>query len=422
MLACARMTLCAQVPGTLFYDVTTYGARADSTHISTLAIQKAIDAAEKAGGGYVFLPNGKYTTGKLILKTGVYLYLAPGAVLYGSTKPEDYGTSDRHLITAYGAQRTGILGHGRINGNGSVFWDANYAPLPTRPMHWITFYDCRNLTVRDVTLEHAPGWVLDLTRCEDAVIDGIRILNHPRSPNTDGIDLVGSRHVRISNCYIETGDDAICLKTANNEPDTNPIEFITVTNCVIQSDDAGLKLGTGSGRVTRYCTFSNIIIRNTRFGIALFMKDGGTFSDINFSGIQMEMSSRHQTEYPIYIDLDQRNDTVPLGRIQNIVFDNIQYTSRGNILIAGHPRQPIEGLVLRNLRGTVVNPISLEGMVKPKGAREVKHAGHDYAPQQANLTLAHIRKLRLEGLELVPVGTGATRQLLFEKDVTRTAP
>ena len=91
-------------------------------------------------------------------------------------------------------------------------------------------------------MNDAPNWNLNLLNCDHVRIEGVSMVSHPDSPNTDGIDPTSSSHVYISNCYFDLGDDAICPKTVGD----NPTEYLVVENCIIESDDAAIKLGTGS--------------------------------------------------------------------------------------------------------------------------------------------------------------------------------
>jgi polygalacturonase len=105
-------------------------------------------------------------------------------------------------------------------------------------------------------------------------IDGISIINPRLGPNTDGIDVNSSSNVFISDVYVETGDDALCFKSRFAD---EPVQNVTVTNCVLISDDSAIKFGTRSSGDMRNITVSNCVIRNSTNGIAFFMKDGGHF-------------------------------------------------------------------------------------------------------------------------------------------------
>ncbi len=285
-------------------DVTAYGAKGNGRNMDTRAIQQAIDACAEEGGGTVYFPNGTYLSGTIVLASNVTLYLDAGATLLGSRNLEDYDPP--YLIYAHEAKNISIQGKGVIDGQGASFWDEDFNPLE-RPARMIELVACQNVTIRDVTIQNSPSWAVELLGCDRVVVDAVSIINPRRGPNTDGLDIVSSSNVLVSNCYIEGGDDSICLKARLKD---KPCENVTVTNCVLISDDTAIKLGTRSTGDIRHCVFSNIAIRNTRYGISLFMKDGGTYEDIQFSNITMEMETgTARYAYPIMMDIEPRTDT-----------------------------------------------------------------------------------------------------------------
>ncbi len=232
----------------------------------------------------------------------------------------------------------------------------------------------------------------------------MRIVNDQEAPNTDGIDPISSRNVFISDCYIETGDDAICLKSAAA---AGACENIVVSNCVLISDGSAIKCGTASHGTNRNVTLNNILIRNSRVSIALFMKDGGVYEDPTFSGITIETGTkpRYRTghgDYPIFIDIESRGGA-PLGTIRNLSFVNLNLrTAGGNCLIAGMPEKKIEGLTPRNVRMEVPQRGDLSGRHKPRGTRKLKNiAPNDFAWVPAHFALAHVRRLLMEDIVIV---------------------
>lgn len=411
----AATTALAQSPAAL--DIRLLGARSGAEHDSRPALQRAIDSVARQGGGTVYLPNGTWRSGTLFLKSGVRLYLEAGATLLSSPNPADYDSVHRHFLYAADARNIGIDGPGTFYGNERYFRNDAYEALPGRPLQWLHFERCTGVRIRDTKFVDAPGWNMAFSKCDDVVIDGISILSNVRTPNTDGVDLRLTSNVRIANSRFVTGDDAICLKAREGTDPQSVVENITVTNCIIESDDAGIKLGTGSGSTIRYCTFENIILRNTRFGLALFMKDGGSYEHIRFSGIQIECKSRNKNNYPFYIDLDQRNDQSPLGRIHDISFSDIHVYTAGNSLVAGHPRSIASDITFRNVTVYVDSAADVSTYKKPKGAREVSTYGVDYSRIPAQFTFAHIRGLRLENLRVIERSTGAPRHGIWMKDV-----
>jgi len=112
----------------------------------------------------------------------------------------------------------------------------------------------------------------------------------------------------------------------------------------------------------------NLVIRRARYGIAFFMKYGGVFEHARFSNLVMATGSRHATEYPIYLDVDRVTPDLPYGTIQDVTFSGLDVTTRGNLLMAGHPEAPLRDLTLDNVRITVRGAGSnFQIVVSPKG-------------------------------------------------------
>ncbi len=210
----------------------------------------------------------------------------------------------------------------------------------------------------------------------------------------------------IDNCNNSGGDDCICLKSIPLGLITTlkPTENVTVTNCVIVSDDAGIKLGTESYGDIRHCVFNNIVIRNTQDGIALYMKDGGHYETIHFSNITIESDDvRKMTDrdsgFPIFIDIDQRTDTSKVGSIRNIVFSNISIdTGIDNCLIQGTSDHPLENITFDNVRMKILSSADHSKRKKSGGSRDVIPSSVDYSYMPAHFTFAHINGLTIRNL------------------------
>lgn len=396
------------------FSVRDYGAKGDSVTLDTQAIQKTIDACASAGGGQVVFPPGQYRTGTLVLKSHIEYRILPGAWLIGSGDIADYvqpkGDHNimlinnaparetlRVLLDGTGVQNVTFTGGGTIEGNGAYFWDKDYQALD-RPVPWISFRDATNITLRDLTLQNAPSHVLRFQASQFITLDGVKIVNHPKSPNTDGVDILDSRNVHISNCFIATGDDAICLKTDVG----GLVENVVVTNCILQSDDAAIKFGTGSAGVIRYCNFTHNTIEKSRYGISLFMLEGGVFEFNRFSNLIISGGSRHKQEYPIFIDVDKKRETDGYGIIRHNTFQHLMIHSSGKLLITGRPEQPIEDLILRDITFHVDKPADFTGANKPRGNKNFPKlpTSIDRASVPATLTLAHVNGLALDNISI----------------------
>jgi len=362
-----------------------YGAKPDGKTLSNKAIQRAIDEVAKSGGGTVLIPAGVFLTGLIELKSRVTLNLAEGSTLLGSTSLEDYrsdssvfghgGPNPRHLIFAMNANDVAISGAGRIDGQGSAFWEpSGKPPLPEdqqwngvashdliakqggRPSPMLLFVNCRGLTIENVHIANASGWTLHAINCDEVEIKGISIKNPVNGPNTDGIDITGCQDVTITNCNVDTGDDAICLKTSSafgSEP--RLIKNVVVTNCHLTTSCNGFKLGTESEGGFENITFLDSVIHNGEVpykerviaGIALEVVDGGWIDGVIAKNIQMD-----RTRTPIFIRLGNRkrvHDYTQRG-LRNVSIENVKATE-GLVAssITGLPGMEVQGVTLSQI-------------------------------------------------------------------------
>jgi hypothetical protein len=336
------------------------GASGRGTALDTKPIQDAIDACSAAGGGTVYVPQGTYLIGTLVLKSHVNLHLETGAVLLGSKKLSDYRTivpalrsyadnyTDKSLIWGENVEDVSIEGRGVIDGQGASF-PRPALPYKLRP-YLLRMVNCRGVTVRDVTLKDSAMWVSHYQGCEDVNIEGVAI--HSRvHHNNDGIDVDGCRRVRIANCEIFCGDDAIVLKATFERP----CRDVVVTNCVISTLCNALKLGTESNGGFENIAISNCSIYDTRLsGITLQMVDGGVLDRVTVSNIVMDGVGA-----PIFVRLGNRarpyieNGPRPgMGRLRGAIISNVQAVRAGKTgcAISGLPGHAIEDLTLENIR------------------------------------------------------------------------
>ena len=367
-----------------FLNVKDFGALGDGIKLDSVSINRAIDACSERGGGLVYVPPGIYLSGTVILKSNVTLYLEAGATILGSKNVSDYtpqpgprllgDANQKHLIFARDAENVTLAGPGRLDGQGPSFW-APSGRKPSPPeMSWcdvatydwkpldraspmLEFYNCKNLRIEEVRIENAPGWTLRPIQCENVFIRGITIKNPIIGPNTDGLDLTCSRNVFISDCLIDTGDDAICLKSESPYGSAPRVsKNITITNCVLTSCCNGLKIGTATAGAFENITFSNSVIFNDDVdfrqrviaGIALEMVDGGSIDGIMISNIRMQ-----RVRTPIFIRRGIRHpgaEGIP-GIVRSVMIDNVHAT--GSILtssITGIPGFEVEDVTLSNIR------------------------------------------------------------------------
>lgn len=367
------------------FDPSHFGAVGDGKALDSPAINAAVDACAKAGGGLVYLRPGTYRSGTIILKSNVTLYLEAGAVILGSSNLSDYadvghsirlsGHSPKHLIYAEEAENVTLAGPGRIDGQGPTFWEpsqegnlyvrdewaaaaslALQAKRTGRPTPMIQFVHCRWLRIEDVRIENSPGWTLNAVNCDDIHIQNVSIKNPITGRNTDGIDLDGCQNVFISDCSIETGDDAIVFKSEDpTRQGPRLARNIVVTNCVLNTSCNAFKIGSGSQGGFENITFSNSVIysdpgeyRNRVVsGIALEVVDGGWIDGIVVTGIQMQRARN-----PLFIRMGNRSapHRTPKYGLRGVMIENI-HASESIIpsSITGIPSALVSDVMLSNI-------------------------------------------------------------------------
>lgn len=364
-----------------------FGAAADGRTKDTEAVQAAIDAAHAAGGGVAHLPPGTYLCGGIELRSRVTLHLEAGATLLGSTDladypphegpPADCDAGQRHLVFARGASDIAITGAGAIDGQGPAFWEPsgrpatppdrlwadvvthNWKPLGDndRPSPMIELAECRNVRIEGVTLRNSPGWTLRPIACDTVMIRGIVIRNRIDGINTDGIDPTACQNVFITDCDIETGDDAICLKSENPYGELRVTRNVVVSNCVLSCCCNAFKLGTATQGGFEDITFTDSVVFNADVplnerviaGIAIEIVDGGWVDGVSVSDIRMR-----NTRTPVFIRLGNRGWGQPTpvpGRLRRVRISRIDAT--GAILtssVTGLAERPVEDVVLSGIR------------------------------------------------------------------------
>ncbi len=347
----------------LFYNILNFGAIADTTVDSREAIQKAIDAAYKNGGGTVVVPPGKYLTGGIEMKDNVTLKLNAGAVLFGSKNLNAYTAHNgfnqhgkaitrRYLISIKSAKNVTLCGKGTIDGQGLHYWETQpelphwIKAKPQRPNALVEVGESENITITEVTLTNSPNWTCHILHSKDIVVHNIRIINSLFAPNADGIDITGSRDVRVSNCDIKTCDDGIVLKTWKNG---KSCEDVTVTNCTIETLCAALKLGTESYQDYRRIAFSNCAIKAASRLFAIYVRDGCTVEDVAVSNIVGTTKAPLVLNRPVQIMITRRNQNSKLGRIRNVQIHQMICKTDGRLLLTADKGASIDNLSITKL-------------------------------------------------------------------------
>lgn len=358
------------------YDIIAYGAVPDPAVNSAAAIQRAIDAAHAAGGGTVRVPAGRaFMCGSIVLKSRVRLHLEAGSVLRASPDIAQY-VSYAHLelfrksdfcrfwIFAHDADAVTIDGAGTLDGNSDAFVTerlATHTKARNPRAQSLVFLGCRDVTVRGIRIVKTPSWALRPAGCDRVLIEGVTILNDLGLVNSDGIDVDCSRSVRIANCHVEAGDDALSIKGRREiAAQYGACEDIVITNCVLESHCCAFRLGCESFVDFRRIVFANSTIRRSHRGIAIDCRDEAVIEDILMTDICVDTihSPRvwwHEGE-AIWISQvpyvpGHYGDNSKVARLRNIVFRNIAITTEQGVYVQGADGEaPPSDILFDNVR------------------------------------------------------------------------
>lgn len=425
------MAFAAMVAKAADYNIVKYGAVNDTTKLSTMAVQKAIDDCSAAGGGRVVVPTGNYKIGTIILKSNVHMHLEQGATLYGSTDLKDYlplktdyvslrtQTETIQLIFADKASNVVIDGFGTIDGRGRSFKKLSWNDEGITRPHLLRFIQSSDITLRDITLKNSGCWMQHYLACDRVKIDGIKVFNR-NNYNNDALDLDGCHEVVVSNMFADSDDDAITLKS------TSPrlCENIRIADCVVSSHCNAIKLGTETNGGFRNINISGIVVKPSYdqkekfFGqwigssaISLEIVDGGVLENVNVSDITIE-----GTESPIFVRLGNRargyKEGVPVtevGKINGIHLNNIQIRNAGSMgcSITGIPGHEVENIWLGNITIHHKGGVTAADMAKiNESIKDEKEKEYPESTMWGNLPakgffVRHARNIKFNNIEVI---------------------
>jgi len=360
------------------FDIRDYGAKGDGQTFDTDAIQKAIDACGNSGGGTVRLSAGTYLSKPITLRAKMTFLLEAGATLLASTNQQDFmktpgdwlakGASFIPFISGKDIDDVTITGKGTIDGNGAVWWgEAEKArqlvsgfTLPRPGLVVLTH--CKNLRLSGIKLLNSPKFHFVPTDCDGVVVEDVTIQAPAGAANTDGIDPMACRNVKITRCLIDTGDDNIAIKASKTKIEGREFatENIEVSDCTFLHGH-GLSIGSEVVGGMRGLTVKNCRFDGTENGIRIKSRRGlgGVVEDISYSDITMTNVSPAMSFATYYQDSSQAkmptNDVAqamtngtPIFR--NITIKNVTAWSTNNAgLIVGLPESPVSNMVLENV-------------------------------------------------------------------------
>ena len=436
------------------FVITDFGAKSDTTVLSTAAIQTAIDCCANKGGRVV-VPAGNFKTGTIVLRSNVNLHLESGATLYGSTDLRDYRrmkssyislrthTPTIQLIYADSVENVVIDGYGTIDGQGRGFKKLSWNDEGIRRPHLLRFIQSRDIVVKDINLRNSGCWMQHYLACDRVRIDGIKVTNR-NNYNNDALDLDGCHDVIVRGVIADSDDDGITLKS------TSPrlCEDIVIENCIVSSHCNAVKLGTETNGGFRNILIRGIVVKpstdqTTQFfgrergtsALSLEIVDGGLMENVSVDGMNIM-----GTESPIFVRLahrgrgytfnksgaeafvsqsvqggnegatrSQKPDSVEtVGRMRSIYINNVHARDCGNF---GSSITGLEGHEVEDVRVSNVNIRQRGGITHndlkliDEALRDEKTAEYPEATMWGPLPakgfyVRHARNVRFENVEI----------------------
>jgi polygalacturonase len=396
------------------FSISDYGAVADGKTKCTEAFKRAIEACNKSGGGIVVVPFGTYLTGAIHLKSNVNLHLEDSAKIIFSRDTADYlpmvftrwegmeCINYSAFIYANNQTNIAVTGNGILDGNANsegAWWAwigresrgwkegqqhqrpdnillGTYNKMQTQPSsrifgpghrlrpNFIQTYQCKNVLISGIKMINSPMWNIHPVLSENVIIDGVKVVS--LGPNNDGCNPESSKNVWIKNCYFDTGDDCIAIKSGRNEDGrriNKPSENIIIENCRMKEGHGGVVIGSEvSGGVKNVFAF-NCEMDSPNLDIVLRIKTssqrGGIIEHIYMKDIKVGTYKEAALRCTMFYG--NPGDHIPA--IRNIFVENLQVVKGGKygILVNAYEQSPVENLNLVNcdIRG-VEKPVQTD--------------------------------------------------------------
>ncbi len=391
------------------YDIRKFGAKAGGEFDCRGAINRAIDACNRNGGGRVVVPAGVWLTGALKLKSNVNLHISKGATLKFATDANAYlpvvhtrweGMELMHLsplIYAYEQTNIAVTGEGTLDGQGkSFFWKWHGNPryggnpdvISQRPARaklyefmdrnapveerifggpedylrpqFIQPYKCKNVLVEGVKIIDSPMWEVHPVMCENVTVRNIFVETH--GPNNDGCNPESCKDVLIDNCYFDTGDDCIAIKSGRNNDGrrlNTPTENVIIRNCTMKDGHGGITVGSEiSGGVRNVFAIDNKLDSPDLWTAIRFKNNasrGGKLENFYYKNNTIGTVSRAVIEIDFNYEEGAKGAHIPL--VRNVQIDGLTCGTGNRALdLQGLDNAPIFDISLKNCTfGTMKN-------------------------------------------------------------------
>jgi len=338
-------------------SIADYGVDSTGETLQTAAIQAAIDAASGAEQNILYFPPGKYMVGELWMRSNMTLYLAGGALLYGSNATGDFNTGDgginiegcQHgMIRFYRVQNAKILGRGVIDANGKSLRAQNDTKL-----NLMKIEESSDILIDGVLVRDSSFWNTLIYRSDAVTISNYKMINcRPTTTtwnNTDGVNFDESTHGRLYNAFLYTGDDSMATKNEEPSGTVNTTDIVH-EKVVCYTNSVGCKIGTKTmGQTMDGVVFRDIDIVKAGRALNIDAYDTAVVQNTIFENIRVEQADS------VFIALDETNppywrDAANQCIIRNTQFIDVSSETRMPIQLQGRSTMyGIEGVHFRNL-------------------------------------------------------------------------
>lgn len=314
------------------FDVTVYENQVDEKGLWTKAVQAAVNDCHAQGGGRVYFPAGEYVLGTVFLKSNVTIEIAKGAMIGGAPSFYDYQPQEKidyplyqdashsyfdcSMFVGRNCDNIAIIGEGAIDMR-SVWDEDNVRDIVHRGPKCIALKECNHVEVSGLRIDNVTDLAVYFAGCEDVEVHHLSMRVY-----IDGISPDNSKHVRIHDCDVEAGDDAIVFKTSYTLNRLDICKDIRVWNCRLKSRCTALKFGTETNGGFEDIHIENVDIRETRItGIAIESVDGAIVDGVTIKNVRMK-----NVGAPLFIHVGKRMRGPAgreIGEIKNVTLENI---------------------------------------------------------------------------------------------------
>ena len=413
------------------FNIAKYGAVGDGIKDCSEAIRQAIAACSRAGGGRVVVPAGSFLTGAIHLRSGVNLHVSSGATLRFSQDPRLYlpavytrwegveCMSYSSFIYALDQENVAVTGAGTLDGqaNAENWWwwngSAQYGGSRDKPNqiaarsrlikmgesdtpvsertfgegsylrpNFVQFYRCRNVLIDGVTVRNSPMWQIHPVLCTNVTVRRVSVISH--GPNNDGCNPESSRDVLIEDCFFDTGDDCIAIKSGRNRDGrrvATPSENIVIRNCRMKEGHGGVTIGSEASGGVRNVFAENCLMDSPNLDRALRLKTnsvrGGFIENVFMRNVTVGQVADAILSINLFYEEGDAGAFPPA--VRNIEMINVSSRkSKYALYLRGYKHTPIRGIrlaqcsfdnvaqadVVENVDGLVLDGVKVNGQIR----------------------------------------------------------